>query len=128
MCDACGICAQYGQSAPKEPMKSLPIPTRPWQVVSQDICELHKQSYLVTVCHFSDWIEVDKLAKIPYPPQSSRKQNATSHDMVFQQPATPIMAPNSSATSTESFPQNTVSSTPPRRPITLKATEEQKLP
>ena len=61
MCDACGICAQYGQSAPKEPMKSLPIPTRPWQIVSQDICELHKQSYLVTVCHFSDWIEVDKL-------------------------------------------------------------------
>ena len=61
MCDACGICAQYGQSAPKEPMKSLPIPTRPWQIVSQDICELHKQSYLVAVCHFSDWIEVDKL-------------------------------------------------------------------
>ena len=61
MCDACGTCAQYGTSAPKEPMRSLPIPTRPWQIVSQDICELEKQSYLVTVCHFSDWIEVDKL-------------------------------------------------------------------
>ena len=61
MCDACGTCAQYGTTAPKEPMKSLPIPTRPWQIVSQDICELHNQSYLVTVCHFSDWIEVDKL-------------------------------------------------------------------
>lgn len=24
-CDACSSCAQYGQSAPKEPMKSLPI-------------------------------------------------------------------------------------------------------
>ena len=42
-------------------MRSLPIPTRPWELVSQDICELHNQSYLVTVCHFSDWIEVDKL-------------------------------------------------------------------
>lgn len=61
MCDACGTCAQYGTSAPKEPMRSLPVPTRPWEIVSQDICELQKQSYLVTVCHFSDWIEVDKL-------------------------------------------------------------------
>ena len=60
-CDACGTCAQYGTTAPKEPMRSLPIPTRPWEIVSQDICELHNQSYLVTVCHFSDWIEVDKL-------------------------------------------------------------------
>ncbi|XP_068703724.1 uncharacterized protein [Montipora foliosa] len=33
----------------------------PWQIVSQDLCELEKQRYLVTVCHFSDWIEVDKL-------------------------------------------------------------------
>ena len=36
MCDACGTCAQYGTTAPKEPMRSLLIPKRPWQVVSQD--------------------------------------------------------------------------------------------
>ena len=35
-------------------MKSLPIPTGPGK-------ELEKQRYLVTVCHFSNWIEVDKL-------------------------------------------------------------------
>ena len=58
MCDACSTCPQYGHSAPKEPMKSLPIPTGPWQIIRQDLCE---QRYLVTVCHFSDWIEVDKL-------------------------------------------------------------------
>ena len=61
MCDACGTCAQYGTTAPKEPMRSLPIRTRLWQMVSQYICELHNRSYLVTVCHFSDWIEVDQL-------------------------------------------------------------------
>ena len=61
MCDACGTCAQYGTTAPNEPMRSLPIPTRPWQIVSQDICELDNRNYLVTVCHFSDWIEVDPL-------------------------------------------------------------------
>ena len=59
MCDACGTCAQYGTTSPKEPMRSVPIPTRPWQIVSQDICELQNQSYmyLLTVCHFSDWIK-----------------------------------------------------------------------
>lgn len=61
MCDACGTCAQYGTTAPKKPMRSLPIPTRPWQMVSQDICEILIRHYLVTVCHFSDWIEVDEL-------------------------------------------------------------------
>ena len=61
ICDACGTCSQYGTTAPKEPMRSLPMPTRPWQIVSQDIRERHNQSYRVTVYHFSDWIEVDKL-------------------------------------------------------------------
>lgn len=28
---------------------------------SQDLCELDKQSYLVNVCNYLDWIEVDKL-------------------------------------------------------------------
>ena len=56
-----GTCAQYSATAPNEPMTSLPIPTRPWQIVSQDICELDNRNYLVTVCHFSDWIEVDPL-------------------------------------------------------------------
>ena len=53
-CDACGTCFQYGTTAPKEPMKSLPIPTRTWQIVSQGICKLYNQSYLANVCHFSD--------------------------------------------------------------------------
>ena len=56
-----GTRAQYGTTAPNEPMTSLLIPTRPWQIVSQDICELDNRNYLVTVCHFSDWIEVDPL-------------------------------------------------------------------
>ena len=42
-------------------MKSLPIPTLPWQIVSQDIFMHRQQAYLATVCHFSDWIEVDEL-------------------------------------------------------------------
>ena len=55
------LCPIYGTTAPNETMRSLPIPTRPWQIVSQDICKLDNRNYLVTVCHFSDWIEVDPL-------------------------------------------------------------------
>ena len=42
-------------------MRSLPIPSLPWQIVSQDIFNHEGKSYLVTVCHFSDWIEIDEL-------------------------------------------------------------------
>ena len=61
MCDTCTVCAQYSKTLTKEPMKSLPIPTQPWQIVSQDICTHEKKDYLITVCHFSDWIEIDEL-------------------------------------------------------------------
>ena len=50
-CDACGICVQYCRSATKESMKSLPVPSRPWEIVSQDICEQENQPCLVTVFH-----------------------------------------------------------------------------
>jgi transposase InsO family protein len=64
MCQACSQCAQFGSSAPTEPMKSLPIPERPWDLVSQDICSYKGKDYLVTVCHFTDFIEVDLLENL----------------------------------------------------------------
>ena len=64
MCNSCSTCAKYGKTATKEPMRSLPIPTLPWQLVSQDIFTHYQRAYLATVCHFSDWIEVDKLDDI----------------------------------------------------------------
>lgn len=41
-------------------MLSHPTPTRPWQIVSQDLFEL-KNHYLVTVDHYSDFYELDYL-------------------------------------------------------------------
>ena len=61
MCNACEECAKYKKSSPKEPMKSLPIPSLPWQIISQDLFAWNNNDYLVTDCHFSDWIEVDQL-------------------------------------------------------------------
>ncbi len=67
MCSSCPKCAKYQCTAPKEPMKSLPIPTLPWQIVSQDLFEYNQKPYLVTVCHYSDWIEVDPLPNMQAP-------------------------------------------------------------
>ena len=61
MWDTCGVCAQYGKTFTKEPMKSLPIPSLPWEIINQDLFTLEQRSFLATVCHFSDWIEVDEL-------------------------------------------------------------------
>jgi len=61
MCNNCSTCAQYGSKSTKEPMRSLPIPTLPWQIISQDIFMHRQKAYLLTVCHFSDWIKVDEL-------------------------------------------------------------------
>ena len=64
VCDSCGQCAQFAASRPKEPMKSHPIPDYPWQLVSQDLFYFEGSDYLITVDHFSDFIEVNKLDDI----------------------------------------------------------------
>lgn len=61
MRSSCGTCAQYGSQATKEPSRSLPIPTLPWQIVSQYIFTHRQQAYLVTFGHLSDWIEAYEL-------------------------------------------------------------------
>ena len=61
ICSSCGICAQYPRSSPVEPMKSVPIPEGPYELLSQDLFQYEGVSYLVTVCHWSDWIECDEL-------------------------------------------------------------------
>ena len=38
-----------------------PLPNRPWERVGADICEIHKQHYLVAVDYFSRYIELAHL-------------------------------------------------------------------
>ena len=60
-CENCSICAEYATQHQKEPMLSYPIPSLPWQFVSQDILKYDGNYYLVTVDHYSDFFELDKL-------------------------------------------------------------------
>ena len=61
MCESCGKCAQHKSQNSRSPMLSQPIPEYPWQFVSQDICTFGGNNYLVTVDHYSDFIEMDEL-------------------------------------------------------------------
>ena len=51
---SCGVCSRYQSAPPKEPLKSYPIPARPWQYIGTDLCQLHGKDYLVTVDYYSN--------------------------------------------------------------------------
>ena len=58
---SCGVCSLYQSAPQKEPLKSYPIPARPWQYIGNDLCQLHGKDYLVSVDYYSNFIEVDRL-------------------------------------------------------------------
>ena len=60
-CASCSVCAAYAVQHQREPMLSHLAPDLPWQKISQDIFYLQGKSYLVTVDHYSDFVEVDQL-------------------------------------------------------------------
>eukprot|EP00794_Sanderia_malayensis_P016489 gene16489-18129_t len=57
----CDICQSYGANQQRETLFPVEIPERPWQIVSTDLCDWNGNNYLVTVDHYSNFIEVDKL-------------------------------------------------------------------
>ena len=73
MCKACLTCAQHAQQHPREPLQPYPVPTLPWQLVSQDLFQLNGLAHLETVDHYSDFYEIDRLPTI----QSSAVIQAT---------------------------------------------------
>ena len=73
MCKNCTTCVQHVRQHPREPLKPYPVPTLPWQLVSQDLFALNGSAYLITVDHYSDFSELDRLPSI----QSSSVIQAT---------------------------------------------------
>lgn len=66
MVKKCDICNQYKDCQRSEPMQSAEIPEHPFQIVSMDLGELthegKKMIVLVSVDHFSNYLEVDFLS------------------------------------------------------------------
>lgn len=63
----CDICIKYSPNQQHQSMQTHQIPCFPFQKVSMDLCELQiggkKHVYLITVDHYSDFIEVDELQR-----------------------------------------------------------------
>ena len=55
------VCNDYLVKQQKEPMMTPEIPTRPWQVVAQDLFILDRENFLITADYFSDFWELDQL-------------------------------------------------------------------
>ena len=61
-CLSGGLCTQYVNERPQEPMKSHTIPTRPWSKIGADLFQLNGNNYLLMVDHYSDYIALDSLS------------------------------------------------------------------
>lgn len=62
--DLCMFCRENRKTQRKEPLKSTPLPERPWQRVAIDICENKGQMYLIVSDYYSRFIEILHLPKI----------------------------------------------------------------
>ena len=60
---ACDACQTYRPAQQREPLMGKPIPSRPWQVIHQDLFTWNNRQYLVTVDGFSGYFELDHLGR-----------------------------------------------------------------
>ena len=60
MVSTCLTCSMYQRNNPKEPLLSHSTPSRPWEKVGTDLCELNGQHYLIMVDYYSNFIEVNQ--------------------------------------------------------------------
>ena len=59
--ESCAECQSLQPSQQKEEMRSIPIPTRPWQIVSSDLFHFESDEYVIVVDHYSHYYEFEKL-------------------------------------------------------------------
>lgn len=56
--EMCTICRENRKTQKKEPLKSTPLPDRPWQQIAIDICEKKGQMYLIVSDYYSRFIKI----------------------------------------------------------------------
>ena len=59
----CPTCSTHQRCNTKEPLTPHPVPSRPWERIAADLCEVNGRHYLVMVDYYSNFIEVDHLTE-----------------------------------------------------------------
>ncbi|XP_033728239.1 uncharacterized protein K02A2.6-like [Pecten maximus] len=54
----CQFCQTHKPSQRKEPLITNPLPGRPWEKVSADLCDFENKTYLVVMDYFSRYLEI----------------------------------------------------------------------
>ena len=60
----CEFCQTHRQFQQRETFKYTPLPSRPWQRIAADLCELNWKHFLVVIYYFSRFIEITILPSI----------------------------------------------------------------
>ena len=64
MVSQCRHCLEKSAAQQKEPLMTSELPDRPFQKIAVDICELNRETYLVSVDYYSRYIDINKLNSI----------------------------------------------------------------
>ena len=64
---SCETCQTFRNAQQKEPLKSHPVPDRPWQKVGMDLFDFESKDYLVIGDYFSKYFEISQLSSTTSP-------------------------------------------------------------
>ena len=64
MVSQCRHCLEKSAIQQKEQLMTSKVPDRPFQKIAVDICELNRETYLVSVDYYSRYIDINKLNSI----------------------------------------------------------------